>query len=529
MYRAALGINGTVFGDVDYRVDATAMHTDLRREQNGYVYIANLLTSIAQGTFNFVNPQLTPQSVRDFVSPDNVSDASSDLYAVQASLSKSLFEMPGGPLQVGIGGSIRYEAVDAPSANPDTNGPTQRFFTLNAFGTTGSREVYSAFAEVNAPVLDQLEINASGRYDRYSSGQDNFSPKIGAIFTPIRQIAVRGTYSRGFRIPAFGESNALPTTGFVNVGINTLPQSFLSQYGANCNAGNASGCPTYITSYARGLTTLASPDLEPEKSRSFTGGVRFAPVSNVAFTVDYFNIKKTGAIASAPIQPALDAYFAGQPIPAGYNVIADAPSTEFPNALPRPAFVESALVNANTIKAEGIDFAGNARFEFGNVRILASAEASYILELSTTFQDGSKQEYQGTLGNYALTAGTGTPEWTGNAQLTVEVEPFSLTANVRYFDGYNLSAEDETGPGTAGQGGLAVDYLPEDVESYTTLDLTGTAKVNDSFTFYISVLNVQDDLPPIDPATYGAHLYNAVQGGSGIFGRQFRAGVRVGF
>ncbi len=30
---------------------------------------------------------------------------------------------------------------------------------------------------------------------------------------PIRQLAVRGTYSRGFRIPSFNEAYGLPTTG----------------------------------------------------------------------------------------------------------------------------------------------------------------------------------------------------------------------------------------------------------------------------------------------------------------------------
>jgi len=43
------------------------------------------------------------------------------------------------------------------------------------------------------------------------------------------------------------------------------------------------------------------------------------------------------------------------------------------------------------------------------------------------------------------------------------------------------------------------------------------------------VLNVLNDLPPLDPATYGAYLYNPVQAGEGIFGRQFRAGVKFGF
>ncbi|WP_163450994.1 TonB-dependent receptor domain-containing protein, partial [Escherichia coli] len=73
--------------------------------------------------------------------------------------------------------------------------PFDRYYTINAVGAIGSRNVKSAFFEVSAPILDMLEVNASGRYDDYSSGQSNFSPKVGAKFTPIRQLAVRGTYS----------------------------------------------------------------------------------------------------------------------------------------------------------------------------------------------------------------------------------------------------------------------------------------------------------------------------------------------
>ena len=83
-----------------------------------------------------------------------------------------LFDLPGGPLQFGVGGSFRYEAVQANSANNDTNGPTQRYFSLNAFGTTGNRNVYSAFGELDAPIITQFDLNLSGRYDNYSTGQD---------------------------------------------------------------------------------------------------------------------------------------------------------------------------------------------------------------------------------------------------------------------------------------------------------------------------------------------------------------------
>ena len=527
VYRAAAGISGTIFEDVDYRVDATAMHNDLRRTQNGYVYIANLLTSIAQGTFNFVNPDQNSQQTLDFVSPDNFNDASSDLYAAQASLSTSLFDLPGGPLQIGGGVSIRYEAIDAPSANPDTNGPTQRFFTLNAFGTSGDRTVYSAFGEIKAPVFEQLTVEASGRYDDYSSGQSNFSPKIGVKFAPIRQVSVRGTYSRGFRIPSFGEANALPTTGFVANSVSNFTDSFLAQYG--CSIATYNACPNYIRTGTYGQTTIASPDLDPEKSRSFLLGAIVTPIRAVTFTVDYFDNKKTGAITQPSNEPGLLAYYSGQPAPEGYTLIPGAPDINNPNATPILGFVQSQLVNANTIRVRGLDFAANARFQFGDISFSSSAEASYILELSTTFPDGTKERYEGTLGNFNLTSGNGTPRWHGSWQNTADFGKFSLTGTAQYFGGYDLSAEDQgTEQGDCGLNPIP-NYVPCKIKPYITLDMVGRVEVNENFTFYVNVLNVLNDYPDVDPVTYGAHLYNAVQGGTGIFGRQFRAGARFQF
>jgi iron complex outermembrane receptor protein len=62
-----------------------------------------------------------------------------------------------------------------------------------------------------------------------------------------------------------------------------------------------------------------------------------------------------------------------------------------------------------------------------------------------------------------------------------------------------------------------------------TVDLTGQVKVNDKFTFYATVQNLADRLPPIDTVTYGAHAYNPIQGGEGILGRYIKAGVKFGF
>ncbi|MEI5688204.1 TonB-dependent receptor domain-containing protein [Sphingomonas kyungheensis] len=525
VYRGALGIHGTVLGDWDYRVDATAMHTDLRRTADGYVYIQHLLDVIADGSYNFLNPSATSQSTLNYLTPTNITDSSSDLYQLQASVSKSLMQLPGGDLQLGFGGSVYYEAVDSPSANSDINGPTQRYFRINAFGTSGHRTVSSAFGELNAPVLEQLTLNASGRYDHYSTGQSNFSPKFGAKFTPFRQLTLRGTYSRGFRIPSFAEANALPTTGYVTNSAGLFNDAYLAQYG--CTTANFStACPTYIRSGSYGATTLATPDLKPEKSRSFTGGVVFEPLRNVTLTVDYFNIKKTGAITSLTSGDALRAYYAGQTIPTGFTITPDAADPAFPNATPRVLYVSSALVNANTLKSEGIDFGANARFNFGDVTWISNLDATLQLELSTTFPDGHKESYVDTLGNYNLTAGSGTFRWHGNWQNTLLVGPYSVTGTVNYTSGYDLSAEDQGG--VAGDCSLAPSpaYTGCRVKSYITFDLNTTVKVNDQFSFYVNALNLFNRLPGLDPVTYGAYLYNPVQAGDGIYGRYFRAGVK---
>jgi iron complex outermembrane receptor protein len=62
-------------------------------------------------------------AVRNYVSPDNITNATSDLAQFQGNINAKLFDLPGGPVQVAVGGSIHYEAVDAPSANSDAAGP----------------------------------------------------------------------------------------------------------------------------------------------------------------------------------------------------------------------------------------------------------------------------------------------------------------------------------------------------------------------------------------------------------------------
>jgi iron complex outermembrane receptor protein len=95
-YRVAGGLSGTAFGDVDWTVSATAMHTDLYRLARNFAYIQHLLDVIKDGSYNFLNPSLNSKALNDYLYPDNISNASSDEAQLQATAQKPLWRLWGG-------------------------------------------------------------------------------------------------------------------------------------------------------------------------------------------------------------------------------------------------------------------------------------------------------------------------------------------------------------------------------------------------------------------------------------------------
>ncbi len=539
-FRAAFGVNGS-FGDGwFFDVGATAMKVDLERTLGGRVYIANFLQAVADGSYNFVNPELNSQAVRDFVAPVVNNRSTSEMYQAQASIARDVFELPGGALQIGLGASIRHERVNAPGADGDNSSdptlvdPTQRYTSrVNPFGSIGQRTVWSVYGEADAPITDFVNVNLSGRYDSYNTGQSYFSPKATLEITPIPQVKLRGTYSKGFRIGSFAEFGATPTTGYIN-GTATIPQAIRDQY----QAANGGTLPGYITNYSLGLTQAGNPALDPEKSRNFTIGLVAEPIRNFSFTVDYYDIKKTNLITGADYTPALAAYYAGDPIPAGFTVIPDDPSTDpaLAGLIPRAQFVTYSFTNKDSASARGIDFAAAAKFDItDDITLSSSIEASYLIELSQTV-DGDTQEYQGSIGPYVITSAAGSPEWRGSWQNTLSFDKFFISGTIYYTDGYSTSAEDISGPGTKDDCDFSLaatfpDGTPYQcrVDSFTYGNLTLGADVTDNFQIYLNINNVTNEKAPIDTATYGGHLYNPAWADAGVIGRYFKAGVRAKF
>jgi iron complex outermembrane receptor protein len=534
-YRIAGGIDGK-FGDgFNYSVAGTYMRTDLTQYRKGFLYIPGLVAAINNGTYNFVNPSLNTQAVRDSISPSFSTYDNSELWQVQATITKDLFTLPGGPLQVGVGGQERFESVYDPTVVPNRD-----YITVNPFQAVGRRYVTAAFFEINAPILDNLEVNASGRYDHYSIGFSHFSPKIGAKWSPIRQIAIRGTYSEGFRAPSIPE-----TSGAVIGFTNYTPIAGAGDAALRAQYGNDS----YITTtYGLGNNSAGNPNVKPETSRSFTGGIVVQPTPWLSATFDYYNIQKKNLILSAGGNPATiaDNYLRTGVVPAGVGVTLNPVDVSHPTLRPTVYSVDFLYSNGNTLKTAGLDAQITATFKMSpDWKFTTSLEGTEILYYDVDDGTGTGiQHFVGTLASYAVTSASGTPRWRANWQNTLEYRNFSLSATVNYVSGYKGYADDNSGPGSTCANAIetSVTYAPDfssatatgpalqcDVRHFLDVDLVGRVKVGEKFAFYVNVINAFNAKAPFDPNTYGGNNYNPAFATQGVIGRMFRAGATFKF
>lgn len=531
--RGVIGIDGSFGDNWNYSASFTGSEDKLTRTQSNYIIPQRLMDVVARGTFNFADPLATPQDVWDYIAPVQVTTSVSKLWQAQGTLSKELFMLPGGALQAAVGVSYREESIDAPSANPgivDFNGNQyDRYYSINSVGTAGSRNVWSAFYEIDAPVIDSLELSAQGRYDSYSTGQKHFSPKFGAKFTPIDEIAIRGTWSKGFRIPSFNEAFGLPTTGYITQQVDcTAAAAFCAAHGNNAYA---------TGQYSLGLTTVGNPSLSPEKSTAFTAGLVFEPIRNVSFTVDFWHIKVNGLIASPAGQgEAIAQYYANNGVVTvpGYTVVQGNPDPAFPGALPLLGFLQSSFVNSSSEVVSGIDFGANVSHDFGDtLRWRSNAEASYLDKYTLTRDDGTVEKYAGTLSPCNITSCSGAPSWRAMWQNSLDIgEKVTLSLTGYWTQGYQTASVDFGQDPTDCGGFTYEDGTPAQCHSKDVwnADFTGIYRMNDHFTWKLDVMNVFGIKAPFDPnAAYSIFGFNPAWSGPNILGRYFRLGAKLDF
>jgi iron complex outermembrane receptor protein len=538
-YRAAIGAHGE-FGDgFSYDVGATASRVDLDVTNRNYIFMEGLLNAVATGTYNFVDQNANSQEAIDQVFPENKNTKVSKLWQVRGAIAKDVFALPGGPLNVAVGGQYRGESLDNPSSNaPNLDNPYARYYGVNAVGVSGSRDIWSLNYQIAAPILDNLRVRALGSYDHYSTGQKAFSPSFDLEFRPVEQLKLRGSWSRGFRAPNLNESFQLPATGYTSAQIDcTLPlyTNFCAQHASN---------PAYYNSgYNVGLTSSGNADLKPEKSTGLTAGMVFQPRRNVTLTLDYWQTRIKNLIVPPSVTSAITtAYYSNNGVVniPGITVVPGQPDPLNPAALPTLGFIQAAFKNENSFFGKGIDATADVRvpLPFGNVGLRSVLTASYLLRLEQVNEDESlgTWRYDGTLGPCGWTSCSGAPKLRMNWQNTFEFgERASMTFTANYTSGYSSVAADSGGVygDCAGSTSFLVTYPNGDPvqchgKSVFWLDAHGEFKPTRSVTLYGDVLNVFNRKPPVDwNAAYGIYHFNAAWADRLFVGRYFRIGARV--
>ncbi|MGN6848331.1 MAG: TonB-dependent receptor domain-containing protein [Sphingomicrobium sp.] len=543
-YRFSGGVSGTVSG-FNFNVDATTSWVDLDITNKGYIQLKNYLNAIGTGQFNFVDQTQNSQAILDLVYPTSKNHSVSKLSQIQAVVGRDLLQLPGGALNLAIGGAYRFEAIDNPSANPPNFvDPTDRYISINAVAASGSRHVWSGYYSLDVPAFTGFDFKAEGRYDSYSTHNKAFSPKFELQYRPVPQLKLRGTWSRGFRIPSFNESSSegVPTTGYISASVDCTS----AVYAAFCAAHSSN--PSYYTGgYTYGLSSVGNPRLKPEKSTSWTAGAVIEPSRQLTLTVDYWHTKIKDIILPAVTNNALLAqYYENNGVvtgaPPGVTLIPGIPDPENPAALPLLGFLQSPYTNSGSEVGSGVDLSATGRFRLTNsgIRLISTLSASYLAELTLTDPVNGVQKYAGTLSPCNITSCSGAPRWRAQWTNTLDFNGnASITATAYYTSGYSEISTDYGGiigdcPGST-FAMSAVSY-PDNApmlcrsKAIWDLDLTGQVKLMKHLTLYGNVLNIFDIKPPFDPnAAYGLYNFNPAWADRNFVGRYFRIGAKVDF
>ena len=210
---------------------------------------------------------------------------------VSASLTGELFDLPGGAAAIALGGEWRKDQVHSRVGATSSSG----WSVANYKPNFGEITVKEAFLEVALPLFTGFDLSAAGRYTDYSTSGSVQTWKVGATYSPIRDIKFRGAYSRDIRAPNMAELFQSPQT--IGAAGTVLP--------ANSPAPGPVNDAQEVTS--------GNPNLKPERANTLTAGVVVTPSFLPGFSAsfDFYDIKLKDVIGSVSRTQLIDFCYGG--------------------------------------------------------------------------------------------------------------------------------------------------------------------------------------------------------------------------
>ena len=280
--------------------------------------------------------------------------------SLDAKAQRDLFQLRGGMVGLAIGGELRKEEMDL---NPSS---ANRNFEISGFGAPGvpvnaSRNVESAFAEVNVPILKSLEATAAVRYDNYEQVGSTVNPKGSIRWSPVETLLFRASLGTGFRAPTLLDLYQPEARGITTNGQRDRVR-----------------CPVVVATIqdcSNQFVTLGggNPLLQPEKSKSTTFGVLFEPTKDVSIGVDAFVIALKDVIRTG----LSIATILGDPVTYASYIRRGPPDGNASGVGPIIG-IDQSLTNLGKVNVEGIDLDLRAR-------VLNTAEHRATVRMTGTY------------------------------------------------------------------------------------------------------------------------------------------------
>jgi len=502
--RAGVGIDGPLFEGWDYRAGGSYARSEANSVLGtGYHYrgifpnAANAAASRVPGAVSggldrraptapgasapgivgllnsgILNPFSLVQSDAALAGLDAVSAEGVRLYGgkyevkqFDASVSGKLFRLPGGMVQLAVGGDYRRETYGFSGSQAAVLGQPDifnvAFDNINALDSV-SRTVKAAYAELLVPVFKAFEVSLAGRFDKYTGFGTTFNPKITAKLQPIDWLMFRGSYNTGFRVPSFNQIfNG--TTQSTNPG-NTLVD-YTTCPGRVVNT-TIPGCAPITPDSLSG----GNPQLGPETSKQYSAGVVFQPSRRFSASVDFWSIAVDDVIGSLDIRQLLDN------------------AAFFPDRIERTNGIITLLDlradNIGSRRTQGIELNLRGGIDALGGLFTAGLDGTYLVrKKEKLFPTAS---YSDQVGIFTFSGDLGL-RWKHNTFISFERDRLTLTLSQLYRHGYDNQAL----PGSRSR----PDYNDK-VKSYLLHNASASYDLTKNFKITGGVRNLFDKDPP---------------------------------
>jgi iron complex outermembrane receptor protein len=233
---------------------------------------------------------ITPAEYASFTGYVFSRSKTSDSLARGELTNSSLFALPGGDAGIALlveGGHQSWQYTPDPAYNDG------EAYLYTATAGDGHRNRYAGTTELRLPVLQQVTLDLSGRYDDYKLPDDSvskFTYNLGLEYRPLKNLLVRGRYGTAFKAPTLADEFQGPSGFFTS---SSTDYYYCETHGYANNLQNCPQSGISVQGVTQGNTKLA-----PIVARVWDAGLVWSPLEHSSFSIDYLNWHITNEVTT---------------------------------------------------------------------------------------------------------------------------------------------------------------------------------------------------------------------------------------